>query len=99
MRYAELLARSEALPYEIPTRHNRLAELRAHADEIEEHAAGVRPILSAELAALTGLDEPALVRQLAAQPELVLDLNEGRLTCTDAVGLRGRIGARLGLTE
>lgn len=47
MDYDELLERSRALPYEIPTRANRLSEQRARAREVEEHAAGVRPVLHA----------------------------------------------------
>ena len=52
MDYDELLERSRALPYEIPTRANRLSELRARAREVEEHAAGVRPVLHGEVVPL-----------------------------------------------
>lgn len=49
MDYAELVARSRALPYSFPTEANRVAHFAARAREVEEHAAGVRPVVPARL--------------------------------------------------
>jgi hypothetical protein len=43
--YDELLARSAALPYTLPTTDNRVERFADRRQEVEEHAAGVRPIL------------------------------------------------------
>ena len=43
--YEQLVLRSRSLPYEAPTGANRLEALRERADEVEEHASAVRPIL------------------------------------------------------
>ncbi|MGE0710409.1 MAG: DUF4804 domain-containing protein [Planctomycetota bacterium] len=49
MRYEDLLERSRALPYAMPTQANRLEALDARRDEVEEHAAWVRPILHGDV--------------------------------------------------
>lgn len=52
MTYDDLVARSNALPYRVPTEANRLAGLADRRDEVEEHAAGVRPIMHGDVPAL-----------------------------------------------
>lgn len=47
MDFSDLVERSRALPYDLPTEANRIE--RFPADEVEEHAAGVRPIVPASL--------------------------------------------------
>ena len=49
MDYQELVERSRALPYRFPTEANRIERLGDRAHEVEEHAAGVRPILPTAL--------------------------------------------------
>lgn len=50
--FAELCAASAALPYAFPTEANRIERLAEQAAEVEEHAAGVAPLLHARGAAL-----------------------------------------------
>ncbi len=52
MKYDALLQQSRNLGYEIPTTANRLTLLSDRGDEIEEHAAGARPILHGKVAGL-----------------------------------------------
>jgi uncharacterized protein DUF4804 len=47
--YSELVERSRALPYTFPTEANRIEGLAERAQEVEEHAAGVRPLVPADL--------------------------------------------------
>jgi len=49
MDYAALVARSRGLPYAMPTEANRLERLADRRDEVEAHAAGVRPILRGDV--------------------------------------------------
>ncbi|HBP19038.1 MAG TPA: hypothetical protein DEA08_14785, partial [Planctomycetes bacterium] len=50
--FAELCAASAALPYAFPTEANRIEHLAERASEVEQHAAGVAPLLHARSAAL-----------------------------------------------
>ena len=50
--FSELCAASAALPYGFPTEANRIEHLADRAGEVEEHAAGVAPLLHARSAAL-----------------------------------------------
>jgi hypothetical protein len=71
LSYAELVARSAALPYAQPTEANRIASLARLGGEVEEHAAGVRPILHGRVPALLS-EFLALKRELGSPAEQAL---------------------------
>jgi hypothetical protein len=52
LTFDDLVARSSALPYRIPTQANRLEGLADRRHEVEEHASGVRPIMHADVSVL-----------------------------------------------
>jgi len=66
MDYRELVERSRALPYRFPTAANRIERLADRAQEVEAHAAGVRPILPASLLPL--LDEFLELKRAQGSP-------------------------------
>lgn len=76
MTYDELVARSAARPYRQPTPDNRLERFADRRGEVEQHAAGVRPILHARVAAL--LDAYLAIKRQLGTPierEVYADLD------------------------
>lgn len=71
LSYSELVARSRALPYAMPTEANRIANHPERAADIASMAAGVRPILHEET---LGLIEAflSIKRRFGAEPERAL---------------------------
>ncbi|MBL4846038.1 MAG: DUF4804 domain-containing protein [Planctomycetes bacterium] len=87
MEYDELLERSRSLSYEMPTQANRLSEQSVRRDEVEQHAASVRPVLHGSVL--------SLIREfLALKRELGTRAEQAVYASLDEVGFVSRLLAK-----